>query len=356
MRAASSTPSTAPPATALAEPRARGSRAARRAARHPRASAPLEECGDGLGQRDRAGCASVLGSAFRSVRHLVANHARHEPRQRRLVDLVQQRQRHRQRQAVERVAGREPVLERQRAPATCSVSGNSASVTAGAAWRISASRVRKSRRGSRALGVAAPSLERRTRVDVGRECARRRTRRSPRRRRARPARRALCSSSAISAISARLCARNGAVGRELAGDQRLADEHLARRAGSMRAERRPGGARPASGRRAARARSRRLRRAPRPSAARSSRASRGRRRPPRSIRARRAPAQRAKSRVVSVSSAASTHFGAFFASPDPGCRKKRMPRAPWYCSPSRGSDFTPMLPSSPASSARWIVA
>ena len=38
--------------------------------------------------------------------------------------------------------------------------------------------------------------------------------------------------------------------------------------------------------------------------------------------------QRAYRRVVSTSSAASTQRGAFFASPEPGCRWKRRPRVP----------------------------
>ena len=53
---------------------------------------------------------------------------------------------------------------------------------------------------------------------------------------------------------------------------------------------------------------------------------------------------RAYSRVVSISCAATTHFGGLAASGVPGAMTKRVPRAPRY---SRRSSSRPMEPSSP---------
>ena len=57
---------------------------------------------------------SALGSALQACGHLLADHARHEPGEPRLVELVEQRQRHGQRQPVQRMSGRKAVVQRQR--------------------------------------------------------------------------------------------------------------------------------------------------------------------------------------------------------------------------------------------------
>ncbi len=72
----------------------------------------LEKRGNSLRQWHEAAAPS-LGQRLEKKRDLFANHSRHEPGKARRVDLVQERERHRQRQAVQRMPRREAILERQ---------------------------------------------------------------------------------------------------------------------------------------------------------------------------------------------------------------------------------------------------
>ena len=242
-------------------------------------------------------------------------------------------QRDGEREPVERMAGREAILERQRrAGQSQRFRKQRPRVTSAAAWRISASRVMNRCVGSRRSASLAPALERRQRVHACGDALRVERSDRLRRRRARPGG-APCARARRPRRPASRCARGTRPCVASAPvDQRLADEDLARELRILAAERDACAAARASGRRAARARSRRPRRAPRPSARRSTRASRG---SPAtssihsgSMRA----AQRANRRVVSTSSAASTHFGGFFASPDArvqdGSAEPRVPEVP----------------------------
>ena len=76
-------------------------------AARPRA---FEELRDVLGHRHQAG-ADALRQRLHRPRHLVADHARHQPVECGLVDLVEQRERHIDRHAVERMSRLEPVGE-----------------------------------------------------------------------------------------------------------------------------------------------------------------------------------------------------------------------------------------------------
>ena len=188
-----------------------GTRATRRSATRAPRAARSRNAGDRLGQSGSADCAMPWAAPSGHVRDLFTDHARHEPRQRRRVDLVELRERYGQRQSIERVTGREPVLRAgESAPATCSVSGNSASVTE--SRRVAHQRVARQEEPARMralvdTGASARTTRARRRR---RERARHRTRRSPTSSTSTSSRRALCSSSAISAISARLCRANGA--------------------------------------------------------------------------------------------------------------------------------------------------
>ena len=203
---------------------------------------------------------------------------------------VEQRQRHGQRQPIQRMSGREPVLERQRVPAIASVSGNSSSVTACAACRITYSRVRCRSLRIVALRLDAPALERdRACTRIGGNSLVVKARRSLRRRPARPAaapcarvrrrrrsaswlcaRNAPCVASSPRTSASRMkisCAALGSIGAERhrpPRDQRQAVERDALAGDDFAA-------------------------LARPSAGRSSRASPGRRRPVRSIPARASP-------------------------------------------------------------------
>ena len=125
----------------------------------------LQERRDGRGERHES-VAERLGQRLQVPGDLLAHEAGNDPRKPRVVEAIEQREWHRERQAVERMARGEAVLDRQRGARDLDRFGEELGGDLGC--RVAHQRLARQVQERRValLGFAAPALERRRRRDL----------------------------------------------------------------------------------------------------------------------------------------------------------------------------------------------